>query len=703
MNLIETSLKRQLILRNYQEPISDYAMNNDNVVLALCPGGGKTEIAIDIIRRYLLLNPNKKVLVLTHSTNVLLDNFVDRLNSIDVDFTYSTTFDPNANVHITIPQHNNKINKHYGLLIVDEAHQNYFADRIQDIISIIKPNKEVLLTGTPSKFIKDGGYNIYVFPLNELPEQNLPKLQIELVASNYNWEDEEEVNVGFQFTQKETQVTLDNIIVELIKRVRLKIEAEQVNNPNLITKFKHKLLTWSDTYKKLGKTLIVCRRIEQANLINNILLEKGVNSAVSDSRSDIDSSVITKFKNNEYDVLVVIDRARLGYSDDNLYNIIDMSGTLNPDIIYQMYSRVLRGTPDMHKMYLKVTSQKPAVMDITTACVSAALMLSDRQYLSVFDGTNFNGLKMPVVKNTNINPNKRQINDTIIHNVNGENNIIFPSFTFDTIKLFKNILHNLDNPISIYKLTTIGDVRHILGLSKLKKHTKESVLELAKNYTSTKFSRDFSAEYGHAVREKYLDELNNVLFNNVKVYTKEDVLKVAKTFTGKCFQKSFRPEYQHAIRYNYLEELNNVLSIALNKPTKESVLEIAKTYTGTRFQIDHRKYYKHAFKYKYLDELKLVLKTSLNSHLKEKTLNLAKTYTGNCFGNDFPLDYGHATRNKYLDELNKVLFNKMTKEKVLKCAKDYKGTNFNKDHSAYYNYAIRNKFLAELNIALNKN
>lgn len=697
MNLIETSLKRQLILRKYQEPISDYAMNNDNVVLALCPGGGKTEIAIDIIRRYLLLNPNKKVLVLTHSTNVLLDNFVDRLNSIDVDFTYSTTFDPNSDVHITIPQHNNKINKHYGLLIVDEAHQNYFADRIQDIISIIKPDKEVLLTGTPSKFIKDGGYNIYVFPLNELPEQNLPKLQIELVASNYNWEDEEEVNVGFQFTQKETQVTLDNIIVELIKRVRLKIEAEQVNNPNLITKFKHKLLNWSETYKKLGKTLIVCRRIEQANLINNILLEKGVNSAVSDSRSDIDSSIITKFKNNEYDVLVVIDRARLGYSDDNLYNIIDMSGTLNPDIIYQMYSRVLRGTPDMHKMYLKVTSQKPAVMDITTACVSAALMLSDRQYLSVFDGTNFNGLKMPVVKNTNINPNKRQINDTTIHNVNGVNSIIFPTFTFDTIKLFKNILHNLDNPISIYKLTTIGDVRHILGLSKYKIYTKELVLELAKNYKDTKFSRDFSAEYQYAKRENFINELNNAL-NNIKVYTKEKTLELAKTFTGKCFQKSFKSEYQHALRHNYLDELNNILF----KATKENVLEIAKNYNSTSFQKDYPVYYKHAFRYKYLDELKLVLKTSLNSYLKEKTLEIAKTFSGKSFRIEHALEYGHAFRYKYLDELNNVLFNKLSKEIVLKAAKDYNGTNFNKDHSAYYNYAIRNKFLSELNITLNK-
>ena len=52
--------KRQLILRHYQVPASDYAMNHDISVLGLAPNAGKTEISIDVIGRYLLKRAKKE-------------------------------------------------------------------------------------------------------------------------------------------------------------------------------------------------------------------------------------------------------------------------------------------------------------------------------------------------------------------------------------------------------------------------------------------------------------------------------------------------------------------------------------------------------------------------------------------------------------------------------------------------------------------
>jgi len=470
-------IKRTLIPRDYQiEPIK-FATKTDIAVLGLCPNSGKTEISIMVISDYLKLNPNNKILILTHSTNVLLNNFVDRLEGLDVDFTYCTDFDVNKQVHICLPNSENKINGSYDFLIVDEAHENYLAERVKRIVKDINPSKQLLLTGTPSKFIKDGGYNIFTLAANEISEQWFSKLNIELVASNYEWKDnynhDHEVKSNFKFGKCDTKKTLDSVILKLIERVKRGYSAEQFNNPNLISKFK----SWAFTYGSIGKTLILSKTIEQGDLIYSILVENGVNVGLSHSKSDSDSNEINKFKDGDYDVLVVVNRARLGFSDENLMNVIDMSGTHNPDLIYQIFARALRGTPDTQKYYLKVTPQEVGQMDLTHMCVCAALMLTDNKYLSTYNGSNFNGIFIPVVKQ----PSQPSTGSGSVNRPKQTERVIFPEFTNDIIDTFKNVLHNLDNPASIYKITSIGRVKEQLGLSKRReKRTLEELLESAR-------------------------------------------------------------------------------------------------------------------------------------------------------------------------------------------------------------------------------
>jgi len=117
--------KRTLILRDYQVPASKYVLGSNKCVLAIAPSGGKTEITIDVIEKYIIENPAHKVLVLTHSTNVLLDNFVDRLKEINVSFTYSTNLNEVVQVHLCLPNSESKIKGHYDFIVIDEAHENY--------------------------------------------------------------------------------------------------------------------------------------------------------------------------------------------------------------------------------------------------------------------------------------------------------------------------------------------------------------------------------------------------------------------------------------------------------------------------------------------------------------------------------------------------------------------------------------------------
>ncbi len=488
-------MKRKITLRPYQQKCSDYIMKSDRCVLALSPNGGKTEISIDVIIRYLELFPNAKILVLTHSTNVLLNNYMDRLNSLDIPFSYSDKFDKNVSVHVCIPANEGKIKGKYDFIIVDEAHENYLADRVQKIIKKTNPSKQLLLTATPSKFVLTNNYDILAVGMDELDDQYFAKLNIELVSSNYNWKDsdynwKQEVKETFNYTLEDTQKTVESVVLTLIDRLESGLSAEQFNDPSIITKFKmflknktNELLTWGNTFKKIGKTLIVCNNREQADLVYEILKKNEVNVAVSHYKSDIPGDMVVDFKNNKYDVLVVIDRCRIGYNDSELVNLIDMSGTRNIDLIYQMMCRVIRGNQKITKYYMKVTTNDLVKMAADEICVNGALMLSNKEYLLKYNGKNFNNLKIPVLniprkivdtrtkgisKNTNNNPTRQRTS-------------ILPDIAHDVFKLLKDIKHDLNNTASIYKLTTISDAKIDLGLIKERKSkTYEEILAIAR-------------------------------------------------------------------------------------------------------------------------------------------------------------------------------------------------------------------------------
>jgi superfamily II DNA or RNA helicase len=484
-------MNRKIILRPYQQESADYILQSERCVLALCPGGGKTEISINVIEEYLRLFPNNKVLVLTHSTNVLLNNYMDRLKSIDVGFTYSDDLRHDVSVHVCIPANEHKIRGEYDFLIVDEAHENYLANRVQKIITKITPTKQLLLTATPSKFIYEGGYDIFAIALDELDDEYFAKLNIELVASNYNWKEkdynqDEEIKKTFTYTLEDTKKTMESIVLNLINRLDSGLSAEQFNDPSLFNRVKmffrnktKELSPWSSAFKNVGKTLIVCNNIEQADLVYSVLKENDVNVGSSHSKSDINGLNISKFKNDEIDVLVVVDRCRIGYDDVMMMNLIDMSGTHNIDLIYQMMCRVIRGDQSMNKYYIKVTTNELAKMAADEICVNGALMLSNREFLLKYNGKNFNDLEIPVLRTP------RTVVDTRTTSGDGSprrsRNSILPEIIHDVFNLLKDIKHNLANPTSIYKITTISDAKRDLGLKiKYEPKTYEEILALAR-------------------------------------------------------------------------------------------------------------------------------------------------------------------------------------------------------------------------------
>jgi len=478
-------IKRPLVLYDYQikakdDVIESYNNGDDIVVLSMCPGSGKTEVSIEIIINFLNANPNSRVLVLAHSTNVLKENFLNRLKGIDLPYTFSEDVEDNSNIHISIPQ-NNKIKGSYGLLIIDEAHQNYLNDRsdrkeceykVEKIIKKISTNtplKQLLLTATPSKFVKIGTYKIIFLAMNEIHKEYFAKLNVELITINSKWKDNYkslELRQNYEFIQNEVDKSVDNILEELIFRLSSKWPAEEFNKPNFISTIKTKLFT----YKEIGKTLFVCAKVDQANYTYRALKKIGIDCKVSHHENDIKSIYVQEFLENKFPVLIVVNRARLGYSDIDLFNTVDMTGTLNPDTIYQMMCRTIRGNQNMTKFYLKLTTNEYEMMHITHGSVCASLMLSHRDFISKYKGSSPKNIIVPVFKKSIITRGK--YNSRSIRN--SEEESIFPPLGEDVFDTFIDILNNINNPVSIFKTTTLSE-----SMKKIENHfTKKEIIDL---------------------------------------------------------------------------------------------------------------------------------------------------------------------------------------------------------------------------------
>lgn len=571
-------MKQVVKLREYQSPASDYAMSHAIAILAMAAGSGKTETAIHIICRYLHLNPGARILILAHSTNVLKDNFYERLVSLGLGYMSSTTFESDKQIHVSLPNSKHKIVGKYDFLIVDEAHENYLAKRVQSIIKSIKPSKQLLLTASPSVFIKKGGYNIFTLALNELPKEFFAKLAIELVATKAYWKNKYNPNgtllKNYEMSKEEITKALDKIIDSLLERLRTKISAKDFNLKN----WKYKMHTSRIGYlfHKLEKTVFFSKSIKQSKQIYDILKSKGINCALSHSENDKRSEIVSDFKNGKYDVLVVVDRARLGYSDNNLYNIVDMSGTHNPDLIYQILSRVVRGNQSMQKFYLKLTTTEPGMKDYTHACTCAALMLTDHKYLSTFNGNNFNGIVVPVIKT------KRIVSTSGLTSKSKKKvKLKFPEFTNDVIEMFDDILNNQKNTASIYKLTTLGECRTIL-LNDKERWNHENVREEAKKYNSRKeFELGSLGAYKYANKHGIIDEVCSHMEKIFNSYTEESIHAEAKKYkTILEFRKKAGKFYQAASKRKILNKIFSHMKFN-KKPSgywnnKQNCIEVCK-------------------------------------------------------------------------------------------------------------------------------
>lgn len=550
MKTNEWFIKRGLKVLQYQENvlgnIKQSMSTQDVVILAACPSAGKTIMSIFTIEDYLNQHPTHKVLVLTHGTTILRTQFCEVLDETKPNFssnlveTYSD-YNSNKQVNVCLPQTlTGHTLSHIDLLVVDEAHQFYFANMVQDIIKQTTPSKQLLLTGTPSIFIQKN-YPIIPIPLMTIYEEGMvADVRVEIATSSYNFDiikdynEDRELKSDIEFVGAETKKTLDELLSKIVAKLS--------DNRNI--------RTWSQTLVELKKTMFACRTQKQAIQIKQYFEAIGINSALSISDTDSNSSEIQRFKSeNECLILIVVGRGILGFNYTRLVNIVDMTTSQNIDRIYQLFSRVVRKHPDgLQKLFFKIAPTGKS--DYYKYIMSGVLALTSEEFFTKYNGKNFDDLKIPVIKVKN---EKKNLNNYKIRN----NNKKYEPVNFSDLpvfEFFKNI-YSGDKTLNTYTLANIADVRaEFLSRKPSGFWTLDKCMKSAKPFGTPIIWKieDFEAYQA----SKYYGWYNECIKHMTMIYHLQTVcMRVAEKYSNvKDWQKKDKYSYDLAIKYDWLEE-----------------------------------------------------------------------------------------------------------------------------------------------------
>lgn len=324
----------------YQQDIALKVLNNTlngnyiAGIIGAAPSAGKTTMSFHYINEYVRLFPNAKVLVLTHNMNVLKDQYLNDLKNahIKINFTFGT-LQSEAQVKVGIPASIDKLDwTKIDLLIVDEAHEYWAEKMVTDIYKKLAPNHVLLLTGSPSSFVMHNHAVDRVYKNNK-------KYFIEFVSGS--------------------DLTTNNVFAP--------VTLDCVNSGETTAKSLENALNraMSQGYD-MSKIMIACANTEQANIISYQMKARGRKVALSTSNNDSDSEQFEAFLKGDKDVLIVLRRGILGFSDNNLTLVIDMKCSSDLDVRNQLFARALRKHPKgVRKAYISVPSKNKAKKEVS--------------------------------------------------------------------------------------------------------------------------------------------------------------------------------------------------------------------------------------------------------------------------------------------------------------------------------------------------
>lgn len=529
MKPVDYSYQRGLVNR----VLTAFKDGHTKVVLAAAPGAGKTRMASDVI--YAM---NKRTMILAHGQNIIREQWATQEWSRTPAVLRAGFEDGDLKKDfvITLPQ--TIIHKLEGelfdLLVVDEAHERYFANQVTAIREMISPKYELLLTGTPYEFVGNDEFHVIGITAQELLEYGvISDPHIKLISSPYrltyaDYNRELMLNKNKTFSVEDTQ-----------KTVRAAIDYLQKENG------------------KIGKTMIVCHNQLQAADTHSWLTDKNQSSILSVSDVSCGTEELHEFKNSDKKFFIVVDRGILGFDYPDLENVIDMSATLNPFTLFQMLCRVVRNN-GKKKSFIKVadkdTGAAANVIMNFTVCLSNA-----KYYYSTFSKYH---TEIPVPRDVD-----------------------HLGFDMESAEVFR--FKDVKN-VELLSKTTLS---RAMGKLSMNRYDLMSVIDIAKTCISrAEFRNKHKKLYSFLSRNSYLHFLDAVhpapVVVDWRAMTKRERLKKAREIQAKHGYKSmYQFRLKNSALYKNLSKDGSLDKVGIkiqSKWTMESALATANKYKSSR-------------------------------------------------------------------------------------------------------------------------
>jgi superfamily II DNA or RNA helicase len=637
----------------------DFLVNNEEFpkpfVLAGGTSSGKTITTAMWIEMFYQnpLNKGKKTLLIPASTTVLRDNMGDTFDIFKPDFNYcvcrnkedlKSSIESDCDVILCLPQTlKGSISelKHFHNFILDEAHQWYFKKVITEIIEKIKPNNQLLLTGTPSKFVAKGKKFDFTFvPIMDLYDLKLvSNVGIKVVSSTYNPSQSDYSSISNYSSLPDTYKLKEIDNTKSLKMVCKEMVTKLNSNSIKLT---------SNPYSVLGeidKTIIFCHSQDQADQFYKILSKtRGLVGSVLVSHSEVDRDSVEfkRFKDDDTKkVLIAVNRGKLGFSMGELFNVIDFTLTQNIDMLLQMYGRVLRLSKQnttKQKIYYKVATKNTAEYFVNL--MKAMLCLTKMEWYSSYNGKNMGGMLIPNVVNVKVRT-KPPTNRT-------KSKLVRPYVSIEElgIPLDLSFLKNIKSYTTSQKFTTVAECtleevrREFFNIKEKRVITIEGVKEaISKCTTIGQLRSEFNWAYKWVNQNKRTDLTQNLSRILSKSYTIEEVKEAADKFsTLKEFRKSYGKYYGWIINNNHNHLIEHLSKVRRVGYTEEEVIEIIsklssisqlrKQHNGVSSWIVTNKrqdLYKHLQGFKYVKKIHISEEEVKQAILKCSTLKEFRT------------------------------------------------------------------------------
>ncbi len=533
-------------------------------VLAMAPASGKTLTSIAFEEGFFKANPKARGIVLAHGTADLRWQYFVELQKANPNFSYElvesgeAALKSKANLLVTLPQTLSRVVDSLGrfdLLIVDEAHHYYFAEKmVKAIIDRVRPRYQILLTGTPSVFV-GREWPIIPVTLCTLYDYGMVDDFLVEVASTTHYGFERKDYNGRDILKNTTRIRRSDTratVVEMLNLVVKRLRTAVRDYPQAYAGMR-RITGWPVALRELHKSLIACTSQAQAKDVLEFLEGKGINAAMSISDTDKDSLEIKRFRRDpECLVLIVVDRAVLGFNLPELENVVDLTCSHNVNRIFQLMNRVSRPHPaSRKKMYFKVAPNH--LEEYFDHVVNAAVHLCHEEWYTKFNGKNFDQMTIPA-KLEGTKPGdgerkgKRKPGRIKPARISG----------MGALSWLKGILHKGNDSLTSYAYVTMGEVRGKMYLEH-RRWTDEEIIEDARKYGTNKEWREGSPSmyvmaYKRGIAEECCAHMQ-MLTKPKGYWTKQRCKEDALLYNTVSDWVSNSPSaYQTAHKHGWLEE-----------------------------------------------------------------------------------------------------------------------------------------------------